>query len=531
MALPKENGDLKEKAKELAQRAVQPVQSKLEDVKQQVASKEGLKNIAFRAGGEDPTIAVTTGIALGIAGLGIGLGAKGLAKSFRGIKRLFVKEKPQESPQEEIANDIENMTDILENQSMSDLKVFDEVITLLEKILETNKEQLVVSEGILTKAQQERLEKKRNELQRLENENERIRQQETLLKELQSIKENNQVAPNDTPKQNIFGEVFKANFLNDILLNASGMLKKGLLAVFVQFPKILLTGLRFAIKTAFKTIAIVPIVLGAVNGIIEGIKEASKADTFLGGVKNLLFGFVSGFIETIANLFGFDVNAEMIRQKMDVMLGKIKDFVLGIFDFDASSIIESEFGKSIKAIGEKILNFFNQVFGNLSKTIIKTVRKIPTFEDFAMTDEEKKRLQTDKKRSELLDQRKELEQKEAEILQKPLGEGFFGIGDFTEQDRQAELRKIAIEKQKTDEQLRAITPPTIATPEKIGQNLGNLIANSEIVAKQQAQPIVNVTTPIVNNQTNQTNVQNSLIAPLSPKNNESSIDRAIQADF
>ena len=161
--LPRGLEGLGEGAANIAGQAAKPVTDRIESIRQQAFTREGLTHIAFVSSGHDPAVAVTTGIALGVAALGVGVGAKGMSAALGGIKNMLVKDKGSrvETREESIPATLDDAVKLLQvNKNI--LKEFrSQTYDQLGMLVDMSKEQLKFNEAILTNAARERLEKAR----------------------------------------------------------------------------------------------------------------------------------------------------------------------------------------------------------------------------------------------------------------------------------------------------------------------------------------------------------------------------------
>ncbi len=556
MPLPKDekqdtNSVIRDKVKEALEKASNPVINQLEQAKEQVASKEGLKEIAFKTTGNDPTTAIATGIALGIAGLGVGIGIKGLKKMFSGVKSLMVKSNIENKDESVfLEDDIKETVDNLDVQN-NYLKDIDN--KLLQSI-ELLKEQVTISEGILTKAQQERLEKKRKELQKLENELEAIRKQEQILNAIENLSNDN---------QNINMQENSGSFLKDLIVFRMGEFIGKFFKVSMAF--LFKNILKNAVKVALRGFAIVPLVLGVVNGLGDAIKSAIESENVLSAVKNFVVGFIGGFTEAVAGMFGFDIKSENVQKFLNDTLSNIGNLfneIMGkILNIDLSdgketfnkiftrigqllldsgkfildnvkSVFEDSFENlksSIGMLGDKLSSWFEDMFSIVRTSLIEFVRNIPGFGDFMMTDKEKKERERNERLKELSNKREELLIEENMIKTKKISKGFLGIGGFSEEERQKQLDELQLEREKINREMNNLLKNDIAKSDTSKRNVIDIIENSKEMGKNNVQ-IVTVA-PTVANNVQSTNVSNSMIAPLSVRNSEATIDRMLASEF
>lgn len=578
MALPKGAENLGAQAKEIAAKVSQPIASKVDDVRQQVATQEGLKNIAFTASGRDPVIGITTGIALGISALGIGLGAKGLKGAFKGVGRLLGGLKPDEQDDQEFGmegggtEDNADKLDALMRANIGDDLTLEEFKSQTEiqlsQLLRLNENQLSLSEAVLTNAARERLEAAREESTRIETEREAKRLQEEMLDLMRGVLPGGGDGINEPDK------LKPRNIIKDLFIGKGlfAGLKLALTGLFLKLPTLILSGIKSSLGGFGKLLLgglaklnIAGIFLGVGFALAEGIGDAIESFTESGSILKALGNFVTGTLGAIASFFTLGLlNKDKIQQFLNKIFPTIGNFLKDSFFFLGGLLIDSGkllfekikekvlgsvigFGDAFSEVSafvkEKAATAFGEILDGITDTfsnimtmarlaIIGMLEKIPGVGDSLakqfMTPQERAELELREQRDETNDRLTDIQEKKRKIEDRKTNIV------FTEKRKQAQLESLGIQEETAENELKnlqkVITPPAIQPSDRPSTNLAAIRDESAAMRLAPATTTV-VNAPTVSNNSQTQNVSNTMIAPLSVKNGDASVDRAFAAQF
>ncbi len=582
MAIPKGAGNVgKEaaaKAKELAVRVSEPVRRRVDDVRQQVGTKEGLKNIAFTAGGRDPIVGIATGVGLAVGAATAGLGIKGIAGVFKGIRGLI-----GEAKEEPIQDDI------IGDESFADMS--SETNEILKEILRVNKEHLNITDGMMTMAARKRVEDRVAQSQRIEVEKEAARKKSIVddaLSDLSNFLTAGSVfgQANDNDKVSLF-ERLAQNRAAQAIAGALGLKK-----IFgggkrvkpgkaIKGAKIATAALTASVaqslgkeapkpqsklakgaakvgqgaKTVFRGFPGIAAALAVFDGLSAASDELEKNDDF----SRASFAGLAGIVEGLAFLpnlalkmisFGqLGFNEEDMKKfrdrfiKLGEAIGGAGGAAVNLFGTRVKDIKDS-FGDMIQSLKDNgpaiIENFKKSVmkwWDNLLEitrmAIVGMIQKVPlvgkSIAKTFMTPQEKAEVER-KQQSEEVGGRI-ADANIAIIDLKNRKTGFF----FSDKDKQEQLKALNDQKKKDIDEFRNLqrfskTPTVDTSADRQATTMNNIKSESVAQRAQRAAPII-ISAPSISDNSQSQVTNNTMVGPFSVRNSDPSADRALSAQF
>lgn len=561
MVLPKGASDLGAEAKEIAEKVSRPVRDRVENIKDQVATQEGLKNIAFTATGRDPAIGIATGIALGISALGIGLGVKGLKSAFRGVRRLFgtpQEPEPEESirdNQQDVMASVEKL-DELTRQSIvtkeETMNFREEAVSLLQQILDANKKIAEINEGMLTNAARERLEKFRADTERLENEIEARRLQEDMLDALEEIKAANQNVRSEGEERggSLVRDFLTAQGILGIIKSLPKLILGAVTTLIPRFIGALFAGIGKAVILGLKAFSFATFFVGIGVSLAEGIGDAIQTVMDGGSILEAIGNFVTGTLGMLASFFtGGLLDKDKIQESLNEIFPAVGNLIKDTFLFLTESLMDigaflvpkianfasekwDDFWDAFFDIKDFLMDKAKETFANIIDSIrmavIGIVQKIPGIGDniarSLMTPEEQKQFDRRRKVQEISERLRDIRAEQAETA------GRENSLFFSDNRRARELRELEREEAAAVAELRELKLPTIQRPQRQETALAAIKAESQAASQRGLSPIVTVAPSTAVNAPTQ-NVNNTFALPLNANNGEGTIDRAFNSEF
>lgn len=572
MALPRNRS-----IREIVDNATEPLTSRARAIKNSVTTKDGIRGIAFKATGNDPTAAVMAGLALGVAGFGIGLGVKGSKAIFTSIKSVLSKpridsKKDETTEHDGIGEHNESLAEItkLLNEGFDKQRDSSEIANnRLSELVKANQELVFITESTLAKTKLEKLERARDKMRQLEFLRETAISQEQQTELMERLNETTEHAKKQAGKKDekgglkgLFTKMFGGGLGAGMGFGAGkgapaliggivGMLFKtvGKILNPGMWAKAAGIGLRLAGRLAirfFGPVLWISLFAAGITGIKRGFQAGIEswkknrqegkgvASSALDAITTALWQGISGiglfFIKTIFGEKAAD-NLSKRLTKFGETFDKMKD---NFFGFVGEWWDKNKEGYKKKAT-TALQSFWDGLLAAMRRWVVEVLSPFVGVENakkmgnILAPGEEKEKLRKAAEREKLRMGLNAIQRERQEIINAPNKR--FGM----RVDKSEKLAELDRREQELARRAMVVNNPAIAKASTSSRKAGTLAAKSESTRKRETRPvtpIVHVNPVTANNQLNQQNFNNHLMsAPLNVRNNERTMNKTVRAHY